>query len=97
MQITPAQKRALRSRAHHLKPVVSVGQHGLGENLMHEIDCALDAHELIKVKLGNADRDARRRLVEEIVATTASELIQTIGHVAVLFRRNRKKPRIVLP
>jgi RNA-binding protein len=97
MQITPAQKRALRSRAHHLKPVVSVGQHGLGENVMHEIDCALEAHELVKIKLGNADRDAKRRLLEEIVAATASELVQTIGHVAVLFRRNRKKPRIVLP
>ena len=97
MQITPAQKRALRSRAHHLKPVVSVGQHGLGENVMHEIDCALEAHELVKIKLGNADRDAKRRLLEEIVAATAAELVQTIGHVAVLFRRNRKKPRIVLP
>ena len=97
MQITPAQKRALRSRAHYLKAVVSVGQHGLGENVMHEIDCALEAHELVKIKLGSTDRDAKRQLLEEIVASTAAELIQTIGHVAVLFRRNRKKPRIVLP
>jgi RNA-binding protein len=97
MKLNPAQKRFLRSKAHHLKPVVMVGQHGLGENVMHEINLALDAHELIKVKLSVGDREEKKRILGEVIDNSKAELIQNIGHVAVLFRRNHKKPKIELP
>ena len=97
MVITAAQKRFLRSKAHHLKPVVMVGQHGLSENVMHEINLALDAHELIKVKLGVGDREEKKKILGEVIVNSKTELIQSIGHVAVLFRRNHKKPKIELP
>jgi len=97
MQLSQSQKRHLRSQAHHLKPVVIIGQHGLTENVVMEIGNALDAHELIKVKINAEDREARRELIGEILHKTGAELIQSIGHVAVLFRRNEKKPRIALP
>jgi RNA-binding protein len=97
MAITAAQKRFLRSKAHHLKPVVMVGQHGLSENVMHEINLALDVHELIKVKLSVGDREEKKKILGEVISNSKAELIQSIGHVAVLFRRNHKKPKIELP
>jgi len=97
MVITAAQKRFLRSKAHHLKPVVMVGQHGLSENVMNEVNLALDAHELIKVKLSAGDREEKKSILGEIISNSKAELIQSIGHVAVLFRRNHKKPKIELP
>lgn len=97
MSISPAQKRFLRSQAHHLKPVVLLGQHGLTKNVIAEIDRALEAHELIKVRVTAEDRDARYAIIGSITRETGAELIHAIGHVAVLFRRNEKKPRIALP
>jgi RNA-binding protein len=97
MTITAAQKRFLRSKAHHLKPVVMLGQHGLSENVMLEVNLALDTHELIKVKLSAGDREEKQRILNEILSNSKAELIQSIGHVAILFRRNHKKPKIKLP
>lgn len=74
-----------------------VGQHGLKETIFEEIAIALDAHELIKVKVAVGDRDERDRVIAEIVGTTGAELVQRIGNIAVLFRRNTKKPKIALP
>lgn len=97
MPVSPSQKRFLRSQAHHLKPVVLMGQHGLTENVIAEIGNALDAHELIKVRVAGGDRGARDAAIGQITRETGAELIQSIGHVAVLFRRNEKKPRLTLP
>ncbi|MDX1345558.1 MAG: ribosome assembly RNA-binding protein YhbY [Sedimenticolaceae bacterium] len=96
MSLTAAQKRFLRSRAHHLKPVVMVGQHGLNENILTEVGIALDAHELIKVKIA-AERDERAAITQAIVEHSGAELVQTIGQMSVLYRRNEKKPKIQLP
>jgi len=97
MPLSDSQRRHLRGLAHHLKPVVMVGQDGLKESVLAEVDAALTAHELIKVKVAAADREERASLIAEIVATSGSELVQAIGHMAALFRRNLKKPRIALP
>ena len=97
MSLSQAQIRFLRGRAHHLKPVVILGQHGLTENVMAEVDNALDAHELIKVRVNAGDRGEREELVSGISGRSGAQLIHTIGHVAVFFRRNKRKPRIALP
>ncbi|MEW8395806.1 MAG: ribosome assembly RNA-binding protein YhbY [Candidatus Thiodiazotropha sp.] len=98
MPLTNAQNRALKKLAHDLKPVVIVGQHGLGENVLNEIDLSLDSHELIKVKLAGADKEDRKALSSEIVARLSAELVQIIGRVAIFYRPNpkKKKNRIVV-
>lgn len=96
MPLTQKQKRQLKALAHHLKPVVMVGQHGLSDGVFNELESALDAHELIKVRLSGADRAERQAMQQVICAKTGAHLIQQIGHIAVYFRRNPKKPRITL-
>ena len=96
MSLSNNQIRHLRSLAHHLKPVVRVGQHGIRDSVLEEVNIALDAHELIKVKLV-AEKAERTAMIEAITAATESVLVQHIGQIAVLFRRNEKKPKVVLP
>lgn len=96
MNISATQKRHLRTLGHHLKPVVRVGQHGLREAVIGEIGIALDAHELIKVKIA-ADREARTQMAADIAAATGADVIHSIGQVVLLFRRNPKNPRVALP
>lgn len=74
-----------------------VGQDGLKPSVLAEVDGALTAHELIKVKVAAADRDEKAALIAAIAAASGAEVVQSIGHVAALFRRNPKKPRIALP
>jgi RNA-binding protein len=94
MAITEQQRRKLKKLVHHLKPVVLLGQKGLSEPVLNEIEIALETHELIKIKLSGEDRDARRSIIETICEKTGSELIHTIGHVAAFYRKNPKKPKI---
>ncbi len=96
MKLSESQKRHLRGLGHHLKPVVWIGQHGLRDSVLAEIDQALDAHELIKVKIA-AGRDERAAIGDEICSKTGAEPIHVIGQMVVLFRRNEKKPKIALP
>jgi len=85
-QFSNQQIREFKSRAHALKPVVRIGQHGLTDAVLAELDIALSHHELLKVKLASADRDQRDFLIETIVAKTGASAIQRIGHILVLYR-----------
>lgn len=96
MQLSQTQKRHLKGLAHHLKPVVIIGQAGLTEAVLEEIGIALDAHELIKVKINAGDREERQRIIEEIAVKTLALSIHRIGHVAIFFRRNSRKPKVAL-
>lgn len=87
--MTPLEKKKLRSKAHSLKPVVLIGQAGLTEAVLAEIELALDNHELIKIKIRSSDRTARKTIGDKICSSTNSELIQTIGQITVIYR---KKP-----
>lgn len=84
-------RKFLKAKAHALKPVVITGQHGITPNLLNEINLALDHHELIKVRVNAADREERGKMVEEIVRATEAELIQSIGHIITLYRKNPDK------
>lgn len=88
--MNPIQKKKLKAQAHPLNPVVIIGQAGLTEAVIKEINAALDAHELIKVKI-RAERDDRTTIREQICAETKAELVQSIGQVAVIYRLNPKK------
>ncbi|MCC6302091.1 MAG: ribosome assembly RNA-binding protein YhbY [Gammaproteobacteria bacterium] len=96
MNLTPRQRIHLRALAHALKPVVSTGQRGLTPAVLNEIEQALGHHELVKVKLVAPDREARREMTEEICRATGCAWVQSIGHIAVLYRPARK-PLITLP
>ena len=77
---------ALRARAHHLNPVVMVGQHGLTEAVIRETETALRAHELIKVRVLGDERNERLLIGEELCAATGAQLVQHIGKLLVLYR-----------
>lgn len=84
--LTPRERADLKARAHALEPVVQVGQAGLSDSLVAEVDRALLAHELIKVKLGGADREIRASLTRELCERTGAAEVQQVGRVAVLWR-----------
>ena len=94
--LSNAQRRYLRGLAHGLKPVVIVAGKGLTENVMREIDTALNRHELIKVRL-RTDRSTREAWAGSISRDSDAELVQKIGQIACFFRRNPEKPVIELP
>ncbi len=98
MRLNPQQIRELKKQAHHLKPVVMIGQHGLSENVLNEIDIALDTHELIKVKLAGADKAEREQISSKITAQQKASLIQIIGRIAIFYRPNpdKTKNRIIV-
>jgi RNA-binding protein len=93
MPLKAAQKKNLRGQAHHLKPVVTVADKGLSENVVTEIERALNDHELIKVKL-RGDREVRKAWAVSIASQCKAELVQTIGQVACYYRKHPEKPVI---
>ncbi len=97
MPLKANQMRHLRSLAHNLKPVVLLGQHGLTEPVMTEIELALEHHELIKIRVPGMERDDKRDVIEVICERTGADLVQAIGHMAVLFRKRAKDSQINLP
>ncbi|HKU84816.1 MAG TPA: YhbY family RNA-binding protein [Casimicrobiaceae bacterium] len=84
--LTPSFRRELRARAHALDPVVAIGHHGLTAAVLHEIDVALKAHELVKVRAFNDDREERGALLARIVEALDCAPVQTIGKLFVLWR-----------
>jgi len=84
-------KKLLRAKAHALKPVVITGQGGISEAVLNEINLALDHHELIKVRVNAEDREARKQMSGQICEETGAELIQSIGHIITLYRKNPDK------
>jgi RNA-binding protein len=86
--LTSAERKALKAKAHKLDPVVQIGAKGLTEEVIAEIDRALKAHELIKVRAGSMERDARDEALVAICQKTNAEQVQQVGKVFVLYRKN---------
>jgi RNA-binding protein len=85
--LNPAERKALRARAHKLEPVVMIGGKGLTEDVIAEIDRALTAHELVKVRAAGLEREAREQALSAICRKTAAEAIQQVGKIFVIFRK----------
>lgn len=85
-------KKQLKAQAHTLKPVIIVGQAGLTESVLKEIEITLDTHELIKIKI-RAEKEQRNAIRDQIVADTKAELIQTIGQIVVVYRK-KPEPKV---
>ena len=94
--LNPKQKRYLRSLAHKLKPVVIIGNAGLSESVINEIDQSIEHHELIKVRINAADRQSRAEMIQAICDATESVVVLSIGHIAVFYRPS-KQPVLPLP
>jgi RNA-binding protein len=97
MSLSDKQLRHLRGLAHPLKPVIQVGQEGLSAGVCAETIRALADHELIKVRVQAADREARNVLIQELTRQTGSWLVARIGHIAVLFKARVLLSRLPLP
>ncbi|MEO6147099.1 MAG: ribosome assembly RNA-binding protein YhbY [Sulfuriferula sp.] len=90
------QRRYLRGQAHHLHPVVMIGDAGLTDAVMREVDINLKSHELIKVRVFGDDRDHRIAILEKICTTLAAAPVQHIGKLLLIYRP-ATKPKISLP
>ena len=84
--LSPIERKKLKARAHALDPILHLGEKGLTEAVLAEIDRALTAHELIKVRAGRLERDARAAMLAEICARLDAQPVQHIGKVLVLYR-----------
>ena len=84
--LTSAQRQPLKARAHGLRPVVLLGSAGLTENVLREIDRALTAHELVKIKVPGEDRGDRAQIAANVAERLSAAKIQLIGKMIVLFR-----------
>ncbi|MEZ5476368.1 MAG: YhbY family RNA-binding protein [Thiolinea sp.] len=96
MELKETQKKRLKGLAHSLKPVIMIGQHGLKDSILEELDNALDYHQLVKIKISVGDRTARDAIIQQLLAhAEQAVLIQQIGNMAVLYQRNPKKPDLL--
>lgn len=78
----------LKRQAHGLKPVVIIGTHGLSDSVHKEINVALEAHELIKIRVNAGSKEERKAMTEQICETQGAKLINSIGHIITIFRQN---------
>ena len=84
--LSPRERAHLKARAHALEPVVHVGNAGITDTVVAEVDRALTAHELIKVKVASDDREARVEAGDEICARTNATAVHRVGTVLILWR-----------
>ena len=89
--LSTQERKRLRQIGHALNPVVMTGGQGLTENVVEEINRALADHELIKVKISAEDREARTAMIAEIANKTTAEVVQTIGKIALLYKKAAKQ------
>jgi RNA-binding protein len=90
MPISADRKKQFRTIGHKLNPIVTIAGNGLSESVLQELNRALDDHELIKVKLGIAEREDRKVITAQLQTLPNVELIQEIGKVVILYRGNKK-------
>lgn len=97
-ELKGSQRKYLRGVAHGFKPVVQIGKEGLSKGVVQAINTALEAHELIKVKIA-ADREEREQVVPVIERETECECVGTVGRMAIFFRENPdpEKRRVSVP
>lgn len=96
MTLSNKQKQYLKGLAHSLKPVVQLGNNGLTEGVLAEIENALNHHELIKVKIPTDDKEEKSLIIDAIIRETAAVKVQTIGHVLVIYKPSDER-KIELP
>jgi RNA-binding protein len=97
MSLTEKQKKYLRKLGHTLEPVVLTGGDGVTPGLLAELDATLAHHELVKVRVRAGDRATRDETIRALCEASGAEIVQRIGHVALLWRPNPERRRVELP
>ncbi len=97
MQLSEKQKKHLRRLAHPLHPLVMLGNAGLTDAVVSELDRALADHELVKVSARVGERTARDATLEELARRTQASMVQRIGHVGVFYRRRKGLAKVLIP
>lgn len=97
MSLSKKQLKFLRARCHDLKAVILLGQKGLTDEVLSELDIALTHHELVKIKLSVDDREARKQMIADICEKSHSQEVQSIGKTLSVYRLNPDKAIITLP
>jgi RNA-binding protein len=97
MALSEKQKKHLRRLAHTLSPIVMLGNAGLTDGVVNELDRALTDHELVKVTARVGEREARNDALALLASRTGAELVQRVGHVGVFYRRRAELPKILIP
>jgi RNA-binding protein len=97
VHLSEKQKKHLRRLAHPLRPIVMLGNAGLTDGVVSELDRALTDHELVKVSARVGAHAIRDAVLASLAARTSAELVQRIGHVGVFFRRRAQLPKILIP
>ena len=95
LELTIQARKALRADAHHLVPVVMIGSEGLTDSIKKEVDLALNAHGLIKIRVLGDDRIARTQMLLDLTQNLNAAAIQHIGKLLVLWRPKAEKPKTV--
>jgi len=95
--ITSKQRSYLRSLAHNIDPVVYIGKAGVTENVIKEIDQALEARELVKVKIQEGCELAAKDVANDILPGLGAEFVQAIGRKFTLYRESKENKQIELP
>jgi RNA-binding protein len=97
MKLSKNQIKFLRAKCHDLKPVIMLGQKGLTDEVLSELDIALTHHELVKIKLSVDDRELRKQIADEICEKSQAEEVQSIGKTLSIYRVNPDKAIINMP
>jgi RNA-binding protein len=88
-------RKKLKALGHPLKPVVMVAGKGLSDTVLEEVRRGLNDHELIKVRFAVGDRSIKQQLITDMCQTCDCELVQQIGHIALVYKENpRAKPNL---
>jgi RNA-binding protein len=93
--LTESDRKRLRGLGHQRHVLVSTGAAGLTDAVLAEMDGALRAHQLVKVRIRSDDRTARDADIRRVCETLRAELVQRVGHVALLYRRNPDRPPLL--
>ena len=97
MNLSESQKKYLRGLGHALKPLILIGDAGLSDSVRAEYESTLSHHELIKVSVRVGDRKQRDAIIEELCTSSGAVLVQRVGNMALLYRENPEKKKIVIP
>ncbi|ALX48145.1 ribosome assembly RNA-binding protein YhbY [Lentibacillus amyloliquefaciens] len=95
--LTGKQKRYLRSKANHLKPIFQVGKTGVNENMVQQINEALEKRELLKVSILQNSMEDKDTVAEQLSDGTGAEIVQVIGNTIVLYKESEENKHIQLP
>lgn len=91
------QRRYLRGLGHGLEPVVLLGREGMTDGIVRSVADALEAHELIKVRLPETEGAERKKAARELAGKSQAHLVQVLGRMVLLYRAREEKPEIRLP